>query len=204
MERSGVNLRFRMGKKVVTRDRNIQVLSSHTVIIQAASEKEEHWLCQAELVHKRIDVRIGQIGAGKRSQVRTRAEGKTGYIELENTLDQEDLSTALTVHMDDASPRISIPAHSLQPERKVPINGELVNIWSVQGRVVIIGPDEEGFATDIGEYAWVEPQRSNEVVVTVRFAREGAGIVRTQVFPPTSLCRSTNSDGKRTKSTRFC
>nr|GAT59163.1 predicted protein [Mycena chlorophos] len=156
----------------------------------------DEWLCDQRLVGKRLDVQIVDAIRGL----------EQGYIELEARLRPKDRSTnslrRVPVTLNDGSVQAVKPG-CLKPARFcLNAAGFIRPMSEIPTRVVVIGPDWYGDEADTGEYAVVVPSESEEGRLTVRFRREKDEPQRKKVFPLSSLCRSTNEDGKRTRATR--
>ncbi|KAF7294239.1 hypothetical protein HMN09_01152300 [Mycena chlorophos] len=157
----------------------------------------DDWLCDQRLMGKRLDVQIVEAIRGP----------EQGYIELEARLRPKDLLTnslrRVPVTLNDGSVQAVKPG-CLKPARFcLNATGFIRPMSEVPTRVVVIGSDWQGDEADTGEYAMVVPSESEEGRLTVRFQREKGELQRKKVFPLSSLCRSTNEDGKRTRATRF-
>ncbi|KAJ7820881.1 hypothetical protein B0H14DRAFT_2599662 [Mycena olivaceomarginata] len=152
-------------------------------------ENNGRWLCQPELVGRRLDVQIlgiATLANSTISKVQRTLEGSCGWVLLSEPV------TTKTRKVDVCSVgknqnMYSIDKRCIKPRRDIDSGKWLVEITE---RVVVIGPDSESDRARTGQYALTEPSYLHAYgnhVVAVKFVDGAHGF-----YPMNSLCLSEN------------
>ncbi|KAJ7340035.1 hypothetical protein DFH08DRAFT_964056 [Mycena albidolilacea] len=165
---------------------NAAVWGSHP---QVEGENNGRWLCQPELVGRRLDVQIlgiATLANSTVSKVQRTLEGNCGWVLLSEPV------TTKTCKVDVCSVgknqnMYSIDKRCIRPRRDIDSRKWLVEITE---RVVVIGPDRESDRTRTGQYALTVPSYLHaygDHIVAVKFVDRAHGF-----YPMNSLCLSEN------------
>ncbi|KAJ7900625.1 hypothetical protein B0H14DRAFT_3423236 [Mycena olivaceomarginata] len=165
---------------------NAAVWGSHPPV---EGENNGRWLCQPELVGRRLDVQIlgiATLANNTVSKVQRTLEGNCGWVLLSEPV------TTKTRKVDVCSVgknqnMYSIDKRCIKPRRDIDSGKWLVEITE---RVVVIGPDRESDRTRTGQYALTVPSYLHaygDHIVAVKFVDGAHGF-----YPMNSLCLSEN------------
>jgi hypothetical protein len=159
------------------------------VLKKYTGENNGRWLCQPELVGRRLDVQIlgiATLANNTVSKVQRTLEGNCGWVLLSEPV------TTKTRKVDVCSVgknqnMYSIDKRCIKPRRDIDSGKWLVEITE---RVVVIGPDRESDRTRMGQYALMVPSYLHaygDHIVAVKFVDGAHGF-----YPMNSLCLSEN------------
>ncbi|KAJ7072723.1 hypothetical protein C8F01DRAFT_1243750 [Mycena amicta] len=184
-------------------------------------EHDGTWFLGPNFVNKRIDVLVADLDTMKRiagsnktlqRQVKERQfsmAGAKGHLKiLTKALEARDVPTGMTMFTSAEGKNCSLPLKALLPCRVYPND---TCISRVKSRVIIIGPDV-GLSRDrIGQYAEVQPYKTQwpERVVRVKFPLELSitGAAQYERFEAeyhlSSLCLATNIQHGHLQPTNF-
>ncbi|KAJ7796381.1 hypothetical protein B0H14DRAFT_3494861 [Mycena olivaceomarginata] len=165
---------------------NAAVWGSHPPV---EGENNGRWLCQPELVGRRLDVQIlgiATLANNTVSKVQRTLEGNCGWVLLSEPV------TTKTRKVDVCSVgknqnMYSIDKRCIKPRRDIDSGKWLVEITE---RVVVIGPNRESDRTRTGQYALTVPlylHAYGDHIVAVKFVDGAHGF-----YPMNSLCLSEN------------
>ncbi|KAJ7825468.1 hypothetical protein B0H14DRAFT_2596545 [Mycena olivaceomarginata] len=152
-------------------------------------ENNRRWLCQPELVGRRLDIQIlgiATLANSMISKVQRTLEGSCGWVLLSEMVTTK-MHKVDVCSVGKNQNTYSIDKRYIKPRRDIDSGKWLVEITE---RVVVIGPDRESDRARTGQYALAVPSYLHAYgghIVAVKFVDGAHGF-----YPMNSLCLSQN------------